>query len=197
MEHARAGRKRVMLGFLLVALSLCAAATGQTSSENGSDTPRKKQTEPVFRVNVRLVNVFATVTDSHGAPIAGLTKDDFRILEDGVQQTISVFDKESALPLSIVLAVDTSLSTMRDFKLETSSARKFAHSVVTRPVDHLQLFQVTEDIDQLTGFTSDLGTIDRGIENLRIGAGTSLYDAIFLGSENLIDRQGRKVLVLI
>jgi Ca-activated chloride channel homolog len=197
MEQALAGRGHARLGCLLVLLSLCAAAAGQGSAGNGVDTPQKSPKEPVFRVSVRLVNVFATVTDSHGAPIAGLTKGDFRILEDGVQQTISVFDKESVLPLSIVLAVDTSLSTIRDFKLETASARKFAHSVVTRPVDHLQLFQVTEDIDQLTGFTSSLSVIDRGIDNLRIGAGTSLYDAIFLASENLIDRQGRKVLVLI
>jgi Ca-activated chloride channel family protein len=179
-----------------VVLSLCATALGQ-SSGNGSDTAQKPPKEPVFRVSVRLVNVFATVTDSHGAPIAGLAKGDFRILEDGVAQTISVFDKESILPLSIVLAVDTSLSTIRDFKLETASARKFVHSVVTRPVDHLQLFQVTEDIDQLTGFTSNVGVIDRAIDNLRIGAGTSLYDAIFLASDNLLDREGRKVLVLI
>ena len=197
MEQARAGRGQARLGCLLVVLSLYAAAIGQSSPGNDAGTPQKPQKEPVFRVNVRLVNVFATVTDSHGAPIAGLTKGDFRILEDGVPQTISVFDKESILPLSIVLAVDTSLSTIRDFKLETASARKFAHSVVTRPVDHLQLFQVTEDIDQITGFTSNLSVIDRGIDNLRIGAGTSLYDAIFLASDNLIDREGRKVLVLI
>src|SRR5262245_63704630 len=133
MKKARAGRGQARLGYLLVALSLCAAAAGQGTAGNSPDTPQKSQKqEPVFRVSVRLVNVFATVTDSHGAPIAGLTKGDFRILEDGVAQAISVFDKESILPLSIVLAVDTSLSTIRDFKLETTSARKFVHSVVTR-----------------------------------------------------------------
>lgn len=152
--------------------------------------------EPTFRVTVRLVNVFTTVTDSHGAPIANLGKDDFRVFEDGIPQTISVFDRESELPLSIVLEVDTSPSTERDFKLEVASAKKFARSIV-RPVDRLAVFQVTEYVDQKTGFTSDIKSIDRGIENLRVGPGTSIYDAIFLGSEALLDRQGRKVLVLI
>jgi Ca-activated chloride channel homolog len=140
--------------------------------------------------------VFTTVTDSHGAPVANLTKDDFRILEDGRPQSISVFDKESELPLSIVLEVDTSPSTERDFKLEVASAKKFARSII-RPVDRLTLFQVTENIDQLVGFTSDLKRIEHGIDALRVGPGTSIYDAIYLGSDTLIDRQGRKVLVLI
>lgn len=181
-------------GCLLV---LCLAARAQAPGSPDMAQPQQpQQKQPSFRVNVRLVNVFATVTDTHGAPVAGLRKDDFQVLEDGVQQNISVFDQESELPLSIALAVDTSLSTMRDFRLEVVSAKKFARSIV-RPVDHLAVFQVTENIDQLTGFTSDLKRIDQGIEGLHIGAGTSLYDAIFLGSEALIDREGRKVLVLI
>jgi len=64
-------------------------------------------------------------------------------------------------------------------------------------VDRISLFQVTEDIDQLTFFTADLKTIEHGIDNLRTGPGTSLYDAIDLCSGTLLDRQGRKVLVLI
>jgi Ca-activated chloride channel family protein len=147
-------------------------------------------------VNVRLINVFTTVTDAHGAPVADLTKADFRVLEDGVPQTISVFDRESEMPLCIALEVDTSLSTMRDFKLEVTSAKKFVHAIM-RPVDQLAVFQVTEVIDELTTFTSDVHRIDHGIDNLQIGAGTSLYDAIFLGAESLMNRQGRKVLVLI
>jgi Ca-activated chloride channel family protein len=174
--------------FLLLAF-LSTAVHGQSSASGGKD-------EPTFRLTVRLVNVFTTVTDSHGAPIANLSKDDFRVLEDGIPQPISVFDRESELPLSIVLEVDTSPSTERDFKLEITSAKKFARSIV-RPVDRLAVFQVTEYVDQKTGFTSDLKNIDRGIESLRVGPGTSIYDAIFLGSEALMDREGRKVLVLI
>src|ERR1700756_4377767 len=92
--------------------------------------PRSENEQPTFRVNVRLVNVFTTVTDSHGAPVANLTREDFRLLEDGVPQTIKVFEKESAIPLSIALAIDTSPSTQRDFKLEVSSAGKFVNTIL-------------------------------------------------------------------
>ncbi|MGZ7059037.1 MAG: VWA domain-containing protein [Candidatus Angelobacter sp.] len=164
----------------------------------GSQSPgsQSQRDESTYRVNVRLVNVFTTVTDSRGAPVADLTKDDFQLLEDGIPQTIKVFEKESAIPLSIALAIDTSPSTLRDFKLETSSARRFVHSIL-RSEDRLSVFEVTEHIDQLTRFTSDIKTIEHGIDSLRTGPGTSIYDAIFLCSESLLDRQGRKVLVLI
>src|SRR6476659_5862727 len=111
--------------------------------------PQSQRDESTYRVNVRLVNVFTTVTDSRGAPVADLTKDDFQLLEDGVPQTIKVFEKESAIPLSIALAIDTSPSTLRDFKLETTSARRFVHSIL-RNEDRLSVFQITETIDQLT-----------------------------------------------
>jgi Ca-activated chloride channel homolog len=194
MKQARAGLEHLSFVFCLLLLP-GALATAQAPAGSAQQQPSQKQ-QPTFRVNVRLVNVFATVTDSHGAPIASLAKDDFRVLEDGVPQTISVFDRESEMPLSIALAVDTSESTRRDFKLEVVSAKKFVHSIM-RPTDRLALFQITENVDLITGFTGDLKTIDRGIDSLTIGAGTSLYDGILLSSEALLDRQGRKVLVLI
>jgi Ca-activated chloride channel family protein len=157
---------------------------------------QSQKDESTYRVNVRLVNVFTTVTDSRGAPVADLTKDDFQLLEDGVPQMIKVFEKESAIPLSIALAIDTSPSTLRDFKLETTSARRFVHSIL-RAEDRLSVFEVTENIDQITRYTADLKTIEHGIDSLKTGPGTSIYDAIFLCSESLLDREGRKVLVLI
>ena len=200
MRWTRAVPKQFSL--LLCMLTLGGLAQAQDPVAGDRIPPGMQRQKPqaddpnTFRVNVRLVNVFTSVTDSHGAPVANLTKEDFRILEDDVPQTISVFEKESELPLSIALAVDTSPSTLRVFKLEVASARKFVHSIL-RPVDRLSLFQVTEDIDQLTFFTADLRTIEHGIDNLRTGPGTSLYDAIDLCSGTLLDRQGRKVLVLI
>jgi Ca-activated chloride channel homolog len=181
---------------LLCAWGVNALAQDPQKGDRIPPGSQSQKDESTFRVNVRLVNVFTTVTDSRGAPVADLTKDDFQLFEDGVPQTIKVFEKESAIPLSIALAIDTSPSTMRDFKLETTSARRFVHSIL-RNEDRLSVFQVTETIDQLTHFTSDLKTIEHGIDNLRTGPGTSIYDAIFLCSESLLDREGRKVLVLI
>lgn len=166
-----------------------AQAARQTAPDDG-------QSAPTFRVNVKLVNVFATVVDQNGAPIGGLTKQDFTMFEDGKPQKIAVFTRESGLPLSIVLEVDTSLSTYKDLHLELESARRFAHTIL-RPVDALALFQFSEIVDELTPFTSDLRRIDSGISRVHPGAATAMYDALYLGSRALGRRQGRKVLVVI
>jgi len=153
--------------------------------------------ETTLTVDVKLVNVFVTVTDANGAPIGGLSKDNFVLEEDDREQKISIFDKESALPLSIVLAVDTSLSTRRDLPLEQASAKRFAHAIM-RPVDGLSVLGFSETVNESTrGFTNELKRIDEGIDHIRVGAATALYDAIYLASRSLEHRQGRKVIVLI
>jgi len=167
------------------------AESSKSDSASAAQTP-----ETTLKVDVKLVNVFVTVTDEHGAPVAGLKKENFALLEDGKPQTISVFDKESALPLSIVLDIDTSLSTRKDLPLELSSARRFAHAIL-RPVDALSLYGFSEVVSEVVPFTSDLKTIDRGIDRVRMGSATALYDALYLGAEALESRKGRKVLVVI
>jgi Ca-activated chloride channel family protein len=113
-----------------------------------------------------------------------------------VPQKIALFARESELPLSIVLAIDTSLSTKSDQKLELESARRFAKTIL-RPIDGISLFEFSEIVDQLTPFTSDLRAIDKGINRVRTGAATALYDMLYLGSDALLQRRGRKVMVVI
>jgi Ca-activated chloride channel homolog len=166
------------------------------------DAPKRQSTdntdEPntTFKVNVKLVNVFTTVTNSGGAPVSVLKEEDFQVFEDGTLQKIAVFHRESELPLSIVVAIDTSLSTRGDQKLELESARRFAHAIL-RPIDGLSLFQFSEIVDQVTPFTADVRVIDRAINHVRSGAATALYDTLYLGSEALQQRRGRKVMVVI
>jgi len=155
-----------------------------------------EEPETTIKVDVKLVNVFVTVTDARGAPVANLTKENFLLKEDGKEQKIAIFDKESALPLSIALAVDTSLSTRKDLPLELTSARKFAHTIV-RPQDGLAVYKFSETVSLMVPFTSDLKKIDAGIERERNGAATALYDAVYLGSQALTRREGRKVMVVI
>ncbi|MGD1022405.1 MAG: VWA domain-containing protein [Candidatus Sulfotelmatobacter sp.] len=176
----------------LILLLACAVSHAQ-------QTPVQKQspTEPsTLKVDVKLVNVYVTVTDAHGGPVGGLKKENFTVQEDGREQTISVFDKESAVPLSIALAIDTSLSTRHDLPLEQASAKRFAR-VIMRPVDALSVFGFSETVLQSTSYTSDLKRIDDGIDHIRLGAATALFDAVYLASRSLDRRQGRKVLVLI
>jgi Ca-activated chloride channel family protein len=157
--------------------------------------PSPDQT-PTFKVDVKLVNVFAIVTDPHGAPVVDLNKDDFAISEDGIPQKIAVFEQQSEVPLSIVLALDASGSIRKDIKLELDSARRFVSSTL-RKNDGLSLYQFSETVSELVPFTSDFQRIARGIRAVRVGAATALYDAIYLGGEALADRRGRKVMVII
>jgi Ca-activated chloride channel family protein len=184
-------RKFVTVSLLLLACALLYAQRPATQSQSPTEP------ETTLKVDVRLVNVFVTVTDAHGAPVAGLQKDNFLLQEDGREQKISVFDKESALPISIALAIDTSLSTRHDLPLEQASAKRFAHAIL-RPVDALSVFAFSESVSQSPfGYTADLKRIDEGIDHIRLGAATALFDAGYLASRSLDRRQGRKVLVLI
>lgn len=149
-----------------------------------------------FKVSVKLVNVFTTVTDDSGAPVSGLTKDDFHVFEDGIEQQIAVFDRESELPLSVVLAVDASLSTRKDLPLEMDSARRFVHAIL-RPVDSVSIYQFSQFVSEVIPFTRDVRVVDRGIGKIHAQSSTALYDAIYLASRALIPRDGRKVLVII
>src|SRR5207302_497655 len=194
---------KLFLFYVLFAASVCNAQSSATvpkppwaknsaadraSSDGGDDSS--------FKVDVKLVNIFVTVTDEHGAPVGNLNKDNFQIFEDGHPEKISVFGKESELPLSIVLDIDTSLSTRKDLPLELASARRFAHAIL-RPVDALSLYQFSEIVSEVTPFTSDLRRIDHAIDRVHVGSATALYDALYLGAGALESRQGRKVMVVI
>src|SRR5579884_2144326 len=120
MSYARTARFRwrlVLAFFLAVVSSARALAQEQDSGEP-------------FRVDVRLVNVFTSVTDQKGAPVAGLQKSNFELFEDGKRQEIRIFQKESSIPLNIVLEIDTSLSTRKDLHLELEAAKQFVHATV-------------------------------------------------------------------
>jgi len=203
LKHGLCRFMRHLLFFLAAAVAVCHAQVPKPPWAGGSSAkpaaaPKTAEQEPAttFKVNVKLVNVFVTVTDEHGAPFGGLTKENFHLFEDSQPEVISVFDKESSLPLSIVLSIDTSLSTRKDLPLELTSARRFTHAIL-RGVDALSLYEFSEIVDEVVPFTSNLKTIDHGIDRIHHGSATALYDALYLGARALEPRQGRKVMVVI
>lgn len=153
------------------------------------------QTE-TLHVNVRLVNVFVNVTDAHGAPVPNLEKSNFSVSEDGVPQNIAVFEKQTDVPLSVVLAIDTSGSTRRDMGSEQRAARDFARALLT-PQDQLALFEFNSDVREVVPFTNSVHRIEDGLGRLDKGPATAFYNAIVLASQALAARQGRKVLVVV
>ncbi len=161
----------------------------------GLALPARTQ-DMTLHVDVRLVNVFVNVTDKNGSIVGGLTRDDFAVTEDGRPQQIAVFEKQSEMPLNLTLAIDTSGSVKKDLSEEAGAARRFAHAIV-RQQDKMSVLQFATEVRELTPFTNNLGQIDRGLGQLHSDFATALYDAIYLGSERLATRDGRKVLVVV
>jgi len=149
-----------------------------------------------LRVDVRLVNIFVNVTDRNGAIVGGLSRDDFAVTEDGRQQSIAVFERQSELPLNLTLAIDTSGSVRKDLTEEADAARRFVHAIL-RPQDQMSLMQFATEVRELTPFTNKVALIDRGLNQLHADYATALYDAIVLGSQQLGPRDGRRVLIVV
>jgi Ca-activated chloride channel homolog len=175
---------------LLAMVALFLAMLPAVPQESPNSAP------PTFHVKVHLVNVFVNVTDATGAPIGGLKQGDFTLTEDGVPQKIFYFDRETNMPLSLVLAIDTSGSVRKDTDIEIRAARDFMRALL-RPTDGLDLIDFNSSAREVVPFTSDLRHLNWGLDNLDYGPATALYDTVYLASQILGPRSGRKVLVLI
>ncbi len=139
---------------------------------------------PTLKVQTRLVNIPLNVADGHGAPIGGLTVDDFILTEDGKPQKIAVFERSTTTPLSIVLAIDASESVLRDENLERNAAKHFVKALV-RDQDEIDLMDFADTVREIVPFTNNIKRIDSGFSMLERGDATALYNAIYLASQRL------------
>jgi Ca-activated chloride channel family protein len=172
----------------------------------GTQAPQKEDDQgapqgvPTIKVETRLVNVALNVVDAHGAPVSGLGREDFEISEDGKPQKIAVFEKDTATPLSIVLAIDASESVLHDERLEREAAKHFVRALL-RDQDELALMDFADTVREVIPFTNQKKRIESGLGALQHGEATALYDAIYLGSQRLASTRAdggrRRVLVLI
>jgi len=142
----------------------------------------------VFKVNTRLVNVFVNATGADGSPLGSLDRSDFRLLDDGQPQKLAVFERQSATPLSVSLAIDTSGSMIKDARLVRDAARQFIGDVI-QPDDEMQVLQFAQTVDELAPFTSDPRRIDSALRNLTEGETTHMYDAVYLAAQGLASRR--------
>jgi Ca-activated chloride channel family protein len=157
------------------------------------------QQTPVFRAEVDLVRVLATVRNQAGELVGALQKGDFTVLDNGVPQEISVFERRTELPLSIALLVDTSGSTNKELLYETDSAARFLRALLSEgnPEDAVALYSFNYEVTVQQSFTHNYRSLEARLKTLRGDAGTALYDAIFLAARDLEPRPGRKVMVIV
>jgi Ca-activated chloride channel homolog len=151
-----------------------------------------------IHVNVNLVNVLVSVLDDHNRPAPDVPRDSFQIFEEGVPQKIEVFESETQLPLDLALMIDSSLSAHKEIAFEEDAAAHFIRQVL-RPGDRLAVYSVDENVTQIAGFSDNVATLQAAVHRLPAGAGTSIYDAILLGSRSLAHRgeDRRRVIILV
>lgn len=169
---------------------------------------------PQIRVQVNLVNLFATVRDKHKAIVTGLKQDDFQVYEDGQLQEITNFSAESNLPITLGILLDTSGSEYYMLSGEKEAGSRFLGRVL-RKGDLAMIMTFDTDVDLLADFTDDRGMLDRAINRAQINApsggmiaqgplpssgsgGTNFYDAVYLAAhDKLSSEAGRKAIVVL
>lgn len=173
------------------------------------------QPPATFSTNVQVVNLFATVRDAQGRVVNNLTKDDFTLEEDGRPQVIRYFSKESGLPLTLGLLVDTSISQKRVLAEERTASLKFLMQVLRPDQDRAFVIHFDREVELLQDLTSSRERLDEALARLQVptlpprkrGApkiglfalgGTDMYDSILLASDDILRKQsGRKALILL
>jgi VWFA-related protein len=180
---------------------------------------------PVFSSDVKVVNVLATVRTKGGEIVANLTKDDFLLAEDNHAQTIKYFSRESNLPLILGLLVDTSGSQRNVLGEEETASYTFLDKVLREDEDKTFLAHFDFDTELLQDLTSSKQKLREALDAMEVpgpgsrrggggyggrggggrrgagggpGGGTTLYDAVFLASDEIMrHQQGRKAVILL
>lgn len=169
---------------------------------------------PLIKVDVNVVNVLCTVRNKANGLVGNLEKSDFTIFEDGKQQTITNFTRDTDLPLTMALLVDVSESQERLIDVERRAAHDFFTHVL-RKKDEAFLISFGAEAELLQDSTNSPELLLDGLNQLRLSvpvtglhpgpvptmqhlAGTILYDAVYLAAnEKLKGEVGRKAIIVI
>jgi|HubBroStandDraft_6_1064221.scaffolds.fasta_scaffold77801_1 Ca-activated chloride channel family protein len=130
-------------------------------------------------LDVSRVNMLFTVSDKKGRFVTDLNKDDFQVLESKKPQPIIEFTAETDLPLRLAILIDTSNSIRDRFRFQQEAATAFVDSTVRPNQDKALVVSFDTATELVADLTDNLPTLEKAIQSLRPGGGTSLYDAIF------------------
>lgn len=231
LHHAKAAASRLSSmtsqGRLLQVLaSILALASIVVSRPSQAQEPAKPDAPAAatIAIDARLVNLPVVVRDKKGALLQNLNKDSFSLEVDGHPQTIRYFDRDSNLPLTLGLLVDTSRSVSGVLDDERTAGSAFLEEMLTSAADRAFVIQFARQTELLQDLTSSRPKLQAALKELATeapaagssasdpddantsgpsprrarGGGTTLYDAVFLASDELLRKQkGRKALVLL
>jgi VWFA-related protein len=166
------------------------------------------QDETVFKADVRVVNVLATVRSKTGDVIKDLTKDDFVILENGREQTIRYFSAETDLPLTLGLMVDTSMSQEKVLNAERGASYRFFDQILREHKDRVFIMQFDMAVMLKQSLTASRRKLEESLAfvdtptrkelMMQTGGGTLLYDAVLKACEDVTSQlKDRKALIIL
>jgi VWFA-related protein len=213
-------RALLLIRWVVPILLISALMSAQQPAPQNNQQDQDQEPVTTLRRDVNVVNIFFNVKDKHSAIIPDLTKADFDLFEDGKPQTIKYFSKESDLPLTLGIMIDTSPSQMRVLPAEQEAGAEFLKEVM-RPKDLAFLLSFDVEVDLLKDLTSNPREIEKAMSKTRINAGggsrssipgvgqgpipglgtpkgTLLYDAVYLASREVLSHEvGRKAMILL
>jgi VWFA-related protein len=163
-----------------------------TSSKDAG--PEEVSAGDIVRVDTTLVSIPVSVMDRDGKYIPNLTKDDFRVWEDGTEQRVAYF-ASTEKPFTVALLIDTSGSTINKLGEIQDAAIAFVEQL--RPDDRVMVVSFSDKIRVLTQPTNDRNALRDAIRRTEPGDGTRLYDAVDQVINQSLNRiEGRKAIVL-
>jgi VWFA-related protein len=174
--------------------------------------PARAQEQPEqaasFSSDVQVVNVLATVRDKKAQFVRDLSKNDFSLVEDTRPQTIRYFSRESNLPLTIGLMVDTSLSQVHVLNAERGASFHFIDDVLREDRDKVFVMQFDMNVRTMQALTASRSDLQESLRMVntptknelrsQYGGGTLLYDALCDAAKEIMkNQQGRKALIVL
>ena len=163
----------------VVALCACSFFLSGQSNNAAKTAPQDTGDRTRITLDVSRVNMLYSVSDKKGRFVTDLTKDDFEVLESKKPQAIIEFAAETDLPLRLAILIDTSNSVRDRFHFQQEAATAFIDGTVRPEHDKAMIVSFDTATELVSDLTGDIRTLEKGIENLRPGGGTSLYDAVF------------------
>ena len=139
--------------------------------------------QPVFRAETNLVALQVTVVDAQQRYVPDLRADDFRVLEEGDPQTIRLFAAAAAVPLDLMLLVDTSASMVGLLSMVRHAALNFVR--LLGPDDRAAIVLIKDRAKFAQPLTNDVARLERALSDLPISGGTALYDSLYIALREL------------
>jgi Ca-activated chloride channel family protein len=166
-----------------------ASSPAKPGAAQGQEPPQR--VDQTITRTINLVDVLFTVLNRRNKLVPDLEKDNFKVFDNNIQQTIRFFTRQTDLPLRIGMLLDTSNSIRDRIKFEQDAAVNFLYSVLRRDKDAAFVMTFDDEPQVVQAFTGEADKLRDQIVNTRAGGGTAIYDAVYQACEKELSHPPR------